>query len=156
MAGGVTTMKRFSLAALALILLIGLQPQSARAASADPGCNNGFISWLSHGQDCHLFYGGVGIGIGTGVSSYYLTKKHGTPPHRPMSAGMAYGVTTYACAVAYPFVGTWLLNRPLTPREMYIGVGECVVPFLGGWLVDQWLPHTAWIDGTPPKLAKHH
>jgi hypothetical protein len=148
-------MKRTILAALALIFAIGLQPQSARAASTNPGCTNGFMSWLSHGQDCHLFYGGVGIGIGTGVASYYLTKKHGTPPHRPMSYGAAYGLTTYACAVAYPFVGTWLLNRPLTPREMYIGVGECIVPFIGGWLVDTYLPHDAWTDGTPVKAAHH-
>ena len=146
-------MKRIILAALALILVIGWQPQSAHAANANPDCNNGFISWLNHGQDCHLFYGGVGIGIGTAVASYYLTKKHGYPGHQPVTALEAYGITTYACAVLYPFVGTVLLNRPLTPREMYIGVGECVVPFLGGWLVDQWLPHNAWVDGTP---TAHH
>jgi hypothetical protein len=146
-------MKRLILAALALVLVIGLQPQAARAGDANPACNNGFISWLNHGQDCHLFFGGVGIGIGTTVSGYYLTKKHGTPPHRPMSAWGAYGVTTFACAVAYPFVGTFLLNRPLTPREMYIGVAECVVPFVGGWLVDTYLPHDAWTDGTPAKVA---
>jgi hypothetical protein len=142
-------MKRALFAALALFFLVGLQPQAARAQSANPACSNGFLSWLNHGQDCHLFYGGVGIGIGTGIAGYYLTKKHGTPPHRPMTAGAAYGVTTYACAVLYPFVGTWLLNRPLTPREMYIGVGGCILPFVGGWLVDTYLPHDAWTDGTP-------
>jgi hypothetical protein len=105
------------------------------------------------GQDPRLFWGGVGIGIGTDVAGYYLTKKHGYPAHRPMSVGMAYGVTTYGCAVVYPFVGTWLLNRPLTPREMYDGVGDCVVPFIGGMIVDAMLPHDAWTDGTP---AKHH
>jgi hypothetical protein len=148
-------MKRTILAALALIMAIMLQPQSARAASTDVDCNNGLISWLAHGQDCHLFWGGVGIGVGTGVASYYLTKKRGTPPHRPMTAWAAYGITTYACAVAYPFVGTVLLNRPLTPREMYIGVGECIVPFIGGWLVDTYLPHDAWTDGKPVKVAHH-
>jgi hypothetical protein len=142
-------MKRLILAALALGLAIGLQPQAARAGDANPGCDNGFISWLNHGQDCHLFYGGVGIGIATGVTSYFLTKKRGSPPHRPMTALAAYGVTTFGCAVAYPFVGTVLLNRPLTPREMYIGVAECIVPFVGGWLVDTYLPHDAWTDGRP-------
>ena len=60
-------MKRIVLAALALMLVIGLQPQAARAGSPNTACDNGFISWLNHGQDCHLFYGGVGIGIGTGI-----------------------------------------------------------------------------------------
>jgi hypothetical protein len=148
-------MKRLILAAMALVFVIGLQPQAARAGSPDPVCGNSFISWLNHGQDCRLFYGGVGIGIGTGVASYFLTKKHGVPSHRPMTAGAAYGVTTAVCAVAYPFVGTVLLNRPLTPREMYIGVAECIVPFIGGWLVDTYLPHDAWTDGTPPKRLAH-
>ena len=148
-------MKRFIFAAIALVLVIGMQPRAANAASSDAACNNGFLSWLNHGQDCHLFWGGAGIGVATGVTSYYLTKKHGVPPHRPMSAWGAYGITTYACAVVYPFVGTWLLNRPLTPREMYIGVGECMVPFIGGWLVDTYLPHDAWTDGTPVKKTAH-
>jgi hypothetical protein len=147
-------MKRTIVAALALIFAIGLMPQAARAGSANTACDNGFISWLNHGQDCHLFYGGVGIGIGTGIASYLLTEKHGNPGHRYMTADAAYGVTTAACAVAYPFIGTWLLNRPLTPREMYIGVAECIVPFVGGWLVDTYLPHDAWTDGTPVKA--HH
>jgi hypothetical protein len=146
-------MKRTIVAALALIFAIGLLPQTARAQDNN---GNAFWAWLTRGQDPRLFWGGVGIGIGTDVASYYLVKKHGTPPHRPMTAGAAYGVTTFACAVAYPFVGTWLLNRPLTPREMYDGVADCVVPFVGGWIVDAMLPHDAWTDGTPPKPVRHH
>jgi hypothetical protein len=144
-------MKRTIVAALALIFAIGLVPRTAQAQDA-----NAFWAWLMRGQDPRLFWGGVGIGIGTDVAGYYLTKKHGTPAHRPMSVGAAYGVTTYACAVVYPFVGTWVLNRPLTPREMYDGVGDCVVPFIGGMIVHAWLPHTAWVDGTPPPPVHHH
>jgi hypothetical protein len=144
-------MKRTIIAALALIFAIGLLPPTARAQD---NSWNAFWAWVMRGQDPRLFWGGVGVGIGTDVASYYLTKKHGYPAHRPMSIGMAYGVTTYGCAVVYPFIGTWLLNRPLTPREMYDGVGDCVVPFIGGMIVDAMLPHDAWTDGTPP--AKHH
>jgi hypothetical protein len=143
-------MKRTIVAALALIFAIGLTPQAARAQD---NSWNTFWAWLMRGQDPRLFWGGVGIGIGTDVAGYYLTKKHGYPAHRPMTAWAAYGVTTYGCAVAYPFVGTFLLNRPLTPREMYDGVGDCVVPFIGGMIVDAMLPHDPWTDGTPPK---HH
>jgi hypothetical protein len=141
-------MKRALIAVLALALLLGLQPRAARAQDSNL-CNNSLINWLNAGQDCRLFWTGVGIGIGTGVAGYYLTKKHGYPGTRPVSAWAAYGITTFGCAVAYPFVGTVWLNRPLTPREMYDGVAGCVVPVIGGVLVDAWLPHTAWIDGTP-------
>jgi hypothetical protein len=139
-------MKRAVIAALALVFAVGLMPPAARAQD---NSWNALWAWLSHGQDPRLFWGGVGIGVGTGVAGYYLTKKHGVPAHRPLSFGAAYGVTTYGCAVAYPFVGTWLLNRPLTPREMYDGVADCVVPVIGGWIVDAMLPHDAWTDGTP-------
>ena len=65
-------------------------------------------------------------------------------------------VTTYACAVVYPFVGTVMLNRPLTPRETYDGIADCVVPFIGGWIVDAMLPHDAWTDGTPRRSRSRH
>jgi len=146
-------MKRTFIAALVLIFAIGLMPQAARAQDSNV-CNNSFINWLNAGQDCRLFWASVGISIGTGVGGYYLTKTHGYPKTQPVSDGVAYGITTYACAVLYPFVGTWFLNRPLTPREMYDGVAGCVVPIIGGPVVDAWLPHTAWIDGTPP--PHHH
>ncbi len=114
-------MKRFIFAALALVFALGLQPQAARAQDNNW---NTFWTWLTRGQDPRLFWGGAAVGAGTDVADYYLAKKHGYPAHRPMSIGTAYAVTTYACAVVYPFVGTIVLNRPLTPREMYDGVGE--------------------------------
>lgn len=146
-------MKRLILAALALVFVIGLQPQAARAQESSW---NQFWSWFSHGEDPHLTTAGVSVGIGTSVASYFLTKKQGHPGVRPMTALAAYGVTTAACTVIYPMVGTVLLNRPLTPREAYVGLGDCIVPFIGGWLVDRVLPHDAWTDGLPPPKPGRH
>ena len=146
-------MKRTIIAAMALVFALGLLPQAARAQDNNW---NTFWTWLTRGQDPRLFWGGVAVGAGTGALGAYWTNKHGNPPHRFMSYGTAYGVTTFACAVVYPFVGTVALNRPLTPREMYDGVGDCVVPFIGGYIVDAMLPHNAWTDGTPPPAPKRH
>lgn len=145
-------MKRFIIAALALALVMGLQPQAAHAQSN----NANLWTWLFGNQDPRLTAVGVGVGAGAGVASYLMTKKHGNPAVRHVSYGTAYGVTAFACAAVYPIVGTIVLNRPLTPREAYIGVADCVVPIIGGWLVDAWLPHDAWTDGIPPKKARHH
>jgi hypothetical protein len=49
-----------------------------------------------------------------------------------------------------------MINRPLTPREAYTGIADCVVPFVGGWIVDTMLPHDAWTDGKPVKKVRHH
>lgn len=147
-------MKRYILAALVVIVAIGLQPRSASAqsnsASAYP-----FLTWWGHGQDPRLTAAGMGIGIGTAVWAYFLREKHGNPGHARMTALGAYGATTGACIIAYPFIGTVVLNRPLTYREVYMGMADCIVPFVGSWLVDQYLPHTALYDGGPPKPAHH-
>ena|ERR1700761_3648374 len=146
-------MKRTMVAALALIFALGLMPQAARAQDNNW---NALWAWITRGQDPRLFWSGVVVGTGTGVAGYYMTKKHGNPPVRHVSVGVAYGVTTWACAVLYPIAGTIAMNRPLTPREMYDGVGDCVVPLIGGYIVDAILPHDAWTDGTPPPRPHHH
>jgi hypothetical protein len=77
-------------------------------------------------------------------------------PGSGISWGAVYGITALGCAVVYPMIATAVLNRPLTPREAYDGIANCVLPFIGGWIMDAWLPHTAWIDGTAPAAPPHH
>ena len=146
-------MKRTIIAAMALVFALGLLPQAARAQDNNW---NTFWAWLTRGQDPRYFGAAWLSEQVPALPATYWTNKHGNPPHRYMPYGTAYGVTTFACAVVYPFVGTVTLNRPLTPREMYDGVGDCVVPFIGGYIVDAMLPHDAWTDGTPTKPMRHH
>jgi hypothetical protein len=143
-------MKRYLFAGLALIFVIGLQSQPARAQANGWNTSNSFWAWLNHGQDPRLRVVGIGVGAGAGVAFYVMTKKHGNPPVRHVSYGTAYGVTTFGCMVAYPMVATVILNRQLTPREAYVGMADCAVPIIGGWIVDAVLPHDAWTDGLPP------
>jgi hypothetical protein len=69
----------------------------------------------------------------------------------------AWGATTLGCAVVSPMVATVLLDRPLTMREAHILVGSCVVPIVGGWIVNEvWNAHPEWEAGTAPKKMHHH
>jgi hypothetical protein len=153
-------MKRFIIAAVALGLAMGLQAKSASAQGPAPaptwGWGNGsFLNWWGHGQDPRLTTAGIGIGIGTGVAGYFLTQKHGNPGvHRVTTLG-AYGITTGACMVATPFVYTVAVNRPLTYREVYMGMADCIVPFVGSYLVNAYLPHTMLYDGVNGKLIRY-
>ncbi len=45
-------------------------------------------------------------------------------------------MTTIGCMAVAPIVGTVVLNRPLTLREGQVLAGSCVVPIIGGWLVN--------------------
>jgi hypothetical protein len=45
--------------------------------------------------------------------------------------------TTIGCAATAPMVATVALNRPLKYREAHILIGSCVIPIIGGWLVNE-------------------
>lgn len=137
--------------AAALVLAIGLQSQAVRAQ------DNPVLDFLFGHQDPRLTATGIGLGVASAGASYALTHKHGVPATRLASPGVAFAVTSFGCAAVYPIIGTILLQRALTPREAYTGIAGCVIPFVGSWLADQMLPHTAWYDGTPaPPPGQHH
>lgn len=133
----------------ALIVAIALQSQAVRADE------NPLWKFLFGHEDPRLTATGIGLGIASTGATYALTHKHGVPAVRTASPGVALGVTTFGCMVLYPIIGTIALHRELTPREAYSGIAGCVIPFIGGWIVDQTLPHNAWYDGIPVRRADH-
>jgi hypothetical protein len=143
-------MFRHLLRAAALILAIGLQSQAVRAQ------DNPILDFLFGHQDPRLTATGIGIGIASAGASYAMVHKHGVPATRIASPGFTFAVTAFGCAVVYPIMGTIVLQRALTPREAYTGIAGCVIPFVGSWLVDQALPHTAWYDGAPESPPRRH
>ena len=75
--------------------------------------------------------------------------------HAPSGAPATIG--TIGCAAASPIVATAVLKRPLTYREAHILIGSCVIPFVGGWLVNEaynkgWL----WAPDEKPARRAHH
>ena len=63
------------------------------------------------------------------------------------------GLTTIGCAAVSPMVATVVLNRPLTMREGHVLIGSCMIPIVGGWLVNEaYDAHPEW---EPAGTAKH-
>jgi hypothetical protein len=138
-------MCRKLLRAAAVIIAIGLQSQTVRAE------DNPILNFLFGNQDPRLTATGIGIGVASTGASYAMTHKYGVPAARIASPGVTFAVTSFGCAVVYPIIGTIVVHRALTPREAYTGIAGCVIPFIGSWIVDNALPHTAWYDGTPER-----
>jgi hypothetical protein len=46
-------------------------------------------------------------------------------------------VTTAGCLALSPIVGTLVVQRELTFREAYGLTADCVIPFIGSWLVNK-------------------
>ena len=62
-----------------------------------------------------------------------------------ISSGGAYALTTIGCMAASPIVATLVVNRPLTMREAHVLTGSCIVPIIGGWIVNKvWDAHPEW------------
>jgi hypothetical protein len=75
--------------------------------------------------------------------------------HAPSGAPATIGIV--GCAAASPIVATAVLHRPLSYREAHILIGSCVIPIIGGWLVNEaynngWL----WAPDEKPKRRVHY
>jgi hypothetical protein len=96
----------------------------------------------------------VGIGVGVGSTAVYFAlrdwRRHPRPFHG-ISQGGAFAASTFACAALSPIVGTIVVQRELTMREAYVMTADCVIPFVGGWLMNKAFDaHPQW-EGRKPR-----
>ncbi|HZP76365.1 MAG TPA: hypothetical protein VFB45_09510 [Pseudolabrys sp.] len=57
----------------------------------------------------------------------------------------AWSATTIGCMAISPMIGSAVVQRPLTLREAQTMTASCVVPIVGGWLVNEaWNAHPEW------------
>ena len=100
----------------------------------------------------------VQIGVGAAATAGYFAlggwKWNGWNNTNGLTSAGAATVTTIGCAAVTPIVATIVLNRPLTMREGHVVFADCVLPFIGGWLVNQaYDAHPEW---EPRPVRKHH
>ncbi len=65
--------------------------------------------------------------------------------------------TTLGCMATAPMVATVALNRQLKYREAHILMGSCLIPVIGGWLVNE-AYNNGWLwapDEKPVRVARH-
>jgi hypothetical protein len=96
------------------------------------------------------------VGAGTTAGYFALNDWHWKwdSSRHGISQGGAIALTTIGCMALSPIVGTALLNRPLTYREAHVMAGSCLIPFIGGWLVDQgYKHHVLWAPDEPQEVA---
>lgn len=109
--------------------------------------------WPWSVQDPNLAASNFVVGAGA-LGGYYALRHHHRGVawrHSIHSAAGAYAVTSIGCAAVSPILGTIVLNRPLTSREVGVSTANCFLPFLGGILVNAaWDAHPEW-SGPPPR-----
>ena len=103
-------------------------------------CQTADASPLRKNQtDPRLSATSFGVGIASTVGFFALRNwqlhNHGSLNGLGMNGAAA--VTTGACLALSPIVGTLMVQRELTFREAYALTADCVIPFIGGWLVNK-------------------
>jgi hypothetical protein len=98
------------------------------------------------------------IGLGTSGAAYALVNKH--HHHHSLSKTLGshrfwkwYGLTTVGCMALTPMMGAALVGhyekRELKSSEVFIMLGDCVVPILGGLFWQAMFDaHPEWDRGT--------
>jgi hypothetical protein len=99
----------------------------------------------------------VAIGVGAASTAGYFAINdwhwNGWNNGSGLTRAGAWGLTTIGCAALSPIVATVVLNRPLTLREAHVLFGSCVIPLIGGWLVNEaFNAHPEW----DPDQKSHH
>ena len=102
----------------------------------------------------------VAIGVGAASTASYFAinnwKWSGWDNSSGLTRAGAWGITTFGCAAASPIVATMVLNRPLSYREAHILIGSCVVPIIGGWLVNEaYNNHILWAPDEKADMKRH-
>jgi hypothetical protein len=79
--------------------------------------------------------------VGAGWTAGYFAINHWKWKWDAASAGIsnagAVVGTTMGCVAVSPMVATAVLRRPLSYREAHVLIGSCVIPIIGGWLVNE-------------------
>jgi hypothetical protein len=74
-----------------------------------------------------------------------------------INAWQAWGITTVGCLAISPMVASAVVNRPLTMREAHVLAGSCVIPIVGGWLVNAAFDaNPQWEANRVPRRARRH
>ena len=128
----------------------------AAIAFTTPKANAG---WHHHHHHHIGKLAAVSIGVGAASTASYFAINHwhwAWQGNAAITQWGAIGATTIGCLVVAPMLGTLVMDRPLTIREVHVMAGSCVIPIIGGMLVNAaYDAHPEW-DGGGPRWHKHH
>lgn len=122
-------------------------------------CQGADAHWRKHHVDKRIT--AVAIGVGAASTASYFAINNWSWNGWNNGSGLtrlgAWGLTTIGCAAVSPMVATAVLNRPLKYREAHVLIGSCVIPIVGGWLVNEaYNHHVLWAPDENVEMKKHH
>jgi hypothetical protein len=152
-------MKKILLALMTAVFALGVMSHGAEAAKRKKtevvvtpwgwGWGWNGQTWVWTGpwtvRDPRLATSNLVVGGGATAAYFALRDSNVVSARSGISnSGFAYGATAIGCAALSPIVGTLVVNRPLTTREVFVSTGNCALPFIGGWVMNAWFDQNGW------------
>ena len=141
-------MKKLTFCVAILAGALVMMAQSARA-------QEGFRLFRG---DPELIIPSIGVGLAT-TGAYFAVRNAGGGGHRITQLG-AWGLTTVGCMALTPIISGIVVQRELTRREAHVMIADCIVPFIGGWIMHAYFDAHPERDSVPPpraiKVARKH
>jgi hypothetical protein len=104
-------------------------------------------------RDPNLAASNLAVG-GAATGAYFAIKDGSKTFGKAGSSGFGWGAASIGCAAVSPIVGTLIVNRPLTQREVFVSTANCVVPFVGGMAMNYWFDYYGWDQPKAPARGK--
>ncbi len=146
-------MRKFLFLAVAAVAALGMMAHGAEAAKRKKAVvvvtpwQSFWGSWGVRDQKL----AGSNFVVGAASTGAYFALRNDTTRY---PSGFAYGATTIACAAISPIVGTLVVQRELSMREVWVSTSNCVIPVVGGWIANNYFDrHPEW-DLAPGQRKK--
>jgi hypothetical protein len=150
-------MKKILLALVMAVMALGVMGQGAEAARKKTqvvvtpwGWGWNGTTWVWSGpwtvRDPRLAASNFWVGAGATGAYFAIRDGHRIAANgvSTSSRGFAYGASAIGCAALSPIIGTLVVNRPLTQREVFVSTANCALPFVGGWVMNAWFDRNGW------------
>lgn len=139
-------MRKFLLIAVAAVAALGMMGHGAEAAKSHKKpvvVVTPWQAWLnSWGVRDPKLAGSNFVVRAAATGGYYAANRHYGGSLAP---GAAYGLTTVGCMAASPIVGTLVVQRELSLREVWVSTSNCALPVIGGWMANAYFDrHPEW------------
>lgn len=136
-------MRKFLLLAVAAVAALGMMSHGAEAAKKKKQV---VVTpapwWQSWGVRDQKLAGSNFVVGAAATGAYFATSNryNGTLP-----SGAAYVGTSLGCAAVSPIVGTLVVKRELSMREVWVSTSNCFIPVVGGWMANAYFDrHPEW------------
>ena len=125
---------------------------AALVLAGQPASAEGFLFARHPKVDARVAQVGLGAAVASTVA--YFAIREGQNHHHGVNWG-AWGIATVGCMVLSPMVAAAVVpERQLTQREVAVLEGSCLIPIVGGLLVNAiWDANPQW-EARPVKVAQ--